>query len=180
MVVHLHRGAPRPSGTKCQAASDDAFSIFYERMPSHVRKQNKKTPDTEWVEERERTHKHVETAAMASTNTTKLRMSAILPFDRKLVTAATPCGSGSTKLSLRPGNADTLVRLFGSKQYCWKHCVQIEERARGGLMLYRTRSIAIHCRHLPKSGSGEFVLGTKPPMMFAWTWSRKSSVCIGV
>jgi len=90
-----------------------------------------------------------------------------------------PTGSGLTNANLRLGSSEALVRLFESKQYCWKHCVQKDERARGGFTWYRARSMAAHCRHLPKFGSGEFVLGKKPPMTFAWTWSRKSSVCFG-
>jgi hypothetical protein len=123
---------------------------------------------------------NAETAAIERATKTKPRMMGTLLVARKPVTAETPSGSGSTKLSLRFGSSDTLVRLFGSKQYCWKHCVQMGERAAGGLTLYRARSMAMHCMHLPKFGSGEFVLGTKPPMVFVWTWSSKRRVCNGV
>ncbi len=97
------------------------------------------------------------------------RMMGTLFRDRNPKVPESPSGSGLTKLSLRLGSAEELVRLFGSKQYCWKHCVQNDERARSGFTLYRARSTAAHCKHLPKFGSGELVLGMKPPMAFAWT-----------
>jgi hypothetical protein len=106
----------------------------------------------------------------------KPRMMAILFRDKKLKTRDMPRGSGLADPSRRPGSSVMFVRLFGSKQYCWKHCAQNEDRSRREFILYRARSMATHCMHLPKFGSGELVLGMKPPMAFAWTWSRNNSV----
>jgi hypothetical protein len=106
------------------------------------------------------------------------RMMVTLFRDRNCQTVESSSGSGSANSYLRLGSSEELVKLFGLKQYCWKHCVQNEERDRGGTTLYRARSIAAHCMHLPKFGSAELVLGTKPPMTFACVWSRKSWVCI--
>src|SRR6267154_1446445 len=117
---------------------------------------------------------------MARKRAKKPRMMGILFCDKKSKTTEKSRGFGLTNLSWRPGSSDMLVWLFGSKQYCWKHCVQNEDRSRVGFTLYRARSMATHCMHLPKFGSGELVLGMKPPMAFAWTWSRNSWVCFGV
>jgi hypothetical protein len=119
----------------------------------------------------------MQATATAINKPTNPRMMATLFRDRNLKTIETSPGSGSTNSRLRFGSSEELVMLFGSKQYCWKHCVQNEERDRGGTTLYRARSIAAHCMHLPKFGSDALVLGTKPPMTFAWAWSRKSWVC---
>ena len=92
----------------------------------------------------------------------------LLP-DKNPERADTPCGSGSTNTNLRPGSCTAaLVRLFGSKQYCAKQAWQNAERGRGGfVLLKRARSIAAHCVHLPKLGSGALVPGRKPPITFA-------------
>ena len=99
---------------------------------------------------------------------------------KKLATPLKPVGSGFLNASLRFGSATLDGGLLGSKQYCLKHVAQKSERWISGLVLYRARSSAAHCRQRPKLGSGEFVSGWKPPIVFAWTWSMNSRVCSGV
>jgi len=173
-AVHLRRrcGAPEPFRTHA-CVPDDAFSIPYKRKKKASVRRVRIQPSTSKTEgrgvKRKQTHKNAEIAVTTIARPTKPNMKPTLFLDRKVFTAEKPCGSGSTNTSLRPGSAFTLVRFFESKQYCWKHRVQKAERSIGGLARYRARSIAAHCRHLPKSGSGEFVLGRKPPIVFAWT-----------
>lgn len=162
MAARLSLGVPLV-GTQLRV-SDDAFLLFYEKKKStqhHVRIRLSKV----WRE----THKNAQMAPMTSAKKMKPKMIPTLPCDRKFERADRPCGSGSIKTNLRPGSSEELVVLSGLKQYWVKHCVQKSERARGGLVWYRARSMAAHCRHLPKFGSGEFVLGTKPLMTLAWT-----------
>lgn len=52
--------------------------------------------------------------------------------------------------------------------------MQNSERGMGyaGGDFCRERSTAAHWRHRPQLGSGELVLGTKPPMVFSYAWLR--------
>ncbi len=124
----------------------------------------------------EQTHKNTQRTAMPINNPTKPRMMGTLFRERNSKTIETSSVSGSTNPSLRSGSSEELVKLFRSKQYCWKHWVQNEDRAGGVFSLYRARSIAAHCMHLPKFASGELVLGMKPPITSAWAWSKNSCV----
>lgn len=101
-------------------------------------------------------------------------------LSRKPSTLLRPWGSGSTNTSFRFGNSILLGGFFGSKQYCWKHCEHIAERAGAGDNLRRVRSTAAHLRQMPKFGSGVLAFGVKPLIVLACTWSMKRRICFAV
>lgn len=93
---------------------------------------------------------------------------------------AKPVGSGSLKTCLRFGSSSWLGGLLGSKQYCWKHCLQMSERSKTGVAFIRARSKTAHCKQAPKFGSGVLALGVKPSITSFWTLSKNRETCLRV